>query len=44
MARTKHDTLTMLEYEKQCLEKGQKYITVTHIAVGSVAATRTKTN
>lgn len=26
MARTKHDTLTMLEYEKQCLEKGQKYI------------------
>ena len=26
MARTKHDTLTMLEYENQCLEKGQKYI------------------
>ena len=26
MARTKHDTFTMLEYEKQCLENGQKYI------------------
>ncbi|MDE7336913.1 MAG: ribonuclease HII [Clostridia bacterium] len=26
MARSKHDTFTMLEYEKQCLENGQKYI------------------
>ena len=26
MARTKHDTFTMLEFEKQCLEKGQKYV------------------
>lgn len=26
MARTKHDTLTMLEFEKQCLGKGQKYV------------------
>ncbi|MDE7079731.1 MAG: ribonuclease HII [Clostridia bacterium] len=26
MARTKHDTFSMLEYEKKCLEKGQKYV------------------
>ena len=26
MARTKHDTFTMLEFEKQCLQNGQKYV------------------